>query len=179
MIFLNFLTISVYPPWILKRAGQQSSSQIASSKYWKTKRLAFFFCNFSFYFFILDFEIFQDFWIFDYFWQFLDFRVFLKDFWISFRFFFGIFCIFFAFIFDLFDFLNFLKFLDFWIFFLFFGFFWIPFQVTKVTSKSYQGYYWAQQIAKNRPKQHNKLSFFAEGQKCPLSKAKALRRGLK
>ena len=32
---------------------------------------------------------------------------------------------------------------------------------SKVTTKSYQGYYWAPKITKNGPKQHNKLSFFA------------------
>ena len=34
---------SGYPPWILKRAGLESSGRIASSSYWKTKRIAFFF----------------------------------------------------------------------------------------------------------------------------------------
>ena len=46
-------------------------------------------------------------------------------------------------------------------------FFWcfgIPFKVTKVTTKSYQGYYWAPKIARNGPKQHNKLFFLPEGQ---------------
>ena len=61
------------------------------------------------------------------------------------------------------------EFLDFfssflWIFFLFF--FWILFKVTKDTTESYQGYYWAPTIAKNGLKLHNKLSkkASAEGQ---------------
>ena len=37
------LSGSGYPPWILKRAGLESSGQFASSEYWKTKRIAFFF----------------------------------------------------------------------------------------------------------------------------------------
>ena len=47
--------------------------------------------------------------------------------------------------------------------FLRFCFFGIPFKVTKVTTKSYQGYYWTPKIVKNGPKQHNKL-FFARRQ---------------
>ena len=53
-------------------------------------------------------------------------------------------------------FLDFLKFFKiFWIFFGFFCFFAIPFKVTKVTTKSYQGYYWTLKMAKNGPKHHN------------------------
>ena len=45
-----------------------------------------------------------------------------------------------------------------WIFLDFlFCFFEIPFKVTKVTTKNYPDYYWRPKIAKNRPKQHNKL----------------------
>ena len=43
----------------------------------------------------------------------------------------------------------------------FFGFF----KVTKVTTKSYQGYYRAPKIVKNWPKQHNKLFFCPKGKK--------------
>ena len=67
---------------------------------------------------------------------------------------------------DFLDFLDFLGFLDFLKFFGFFSssffllrFVGIPFKVTKITTKSYQGYYWTPTIAKNGPKQHNKLSF--------------------
>jgi hypothetical protein len=52
---------------------------------------------------------------------------------------------------DFWIFLNFLKLLGF-----FCWFFGISFKVTKVTTKSYQGYYWTPKIAKNWPKQHNK-----------------------
>ena len=44
-------------------------------------------------------------------------------------------------------------------------FFVICFEIIKVTTKNYQGYYWAAKIAKNGPKQHNKLPFF-----CPKGK---------
>ena len=60
------------------------------------------------------------------------------------------------------------KFLDFCFFILF--------KVTKVTTKSIQGYYWAPKIAKNGPKQHKNLFFLPEGQKKLRPKAKALRR---
>ena len=67
---------------------------------------------------------------------------------------------------DFFRFLDLVKLLGFFLdFFVFLG---IPFKVTKVTTKSYQGYYWTPKNAKNGPKQHNKLFF------CP--KAEALRR---
>ena len=49
-------------------------------------------------------------------------------------------------------------------FFFFFGG-GIPFKVTKVTTKSYQGYYWIPKIAKNWPKQHNKPFFCPKGTK--------------
>ena len=68
--------------------------------------------------------------------------------------------------------MNFLDFLDFWnlfeIFCIFFGFFWffgIPFKVTNVTTKGYQGYYWTPKMAKNGPKHHNKLFFCPNGKK--------------
>ena len=92
------------------------------------------------------------------FWIFLDFF----EFWIFFWFF------------DLFDFLWFFE-----IFGFFLKFFWcfgIPFKVTKVTTKSYQGNLWTPQIVKkNMPKQHNKLCFAQKPQK-PWPKAKALHR---
>ena len=71
----------------------------------------------------------------------------LKDF-LDFKFFFG--------------FLNFLNY--FWsFFFCFLGF---PSKLLfKVTTKSYQGYYQAPKIAKNGPKQYNKLFFWPKGQK--------------
>ena len=37
--------------------------------------------------------------------------------------------------------------------------------VTKVTTKSYQGYYWTPKNAKNGPKQHNKPFFCPKGKK--------------
>ena len=66
-----------------------------------------------------------------------------------------------------------------WLFWTFFGsldflkfsgflgdfFFWIPFKITKVTTKSYQGYYWTPKIAKNGPKPHNKFFFCPKGKK--------------
>ena len=60
---------------------------------------------------------------------------------------------------NVFGFLNFFRFLNFCIFFGIFLFFGIFFKVTKVTTKSYQGYYWTPKIAKNVPKQHIKLVF--------------------
>ena len=84
---------------------------------------------------------------------------------------------------DFLDFLEFYGFLDFWIFLIFFGFFWIffgffwlvriPFKVTNFTTKSYQGYYWTPEIAKNGPKQHNNLFFLPKGQKKPRQKDEA------
>ena len=66
---------------------------------------------------------------------------------------------------DVFEFLDFLKFFEYFFFFGFFWFFGIPFKVTKVTTKSYQGYYWTPKNAKNGPKQHNKLFFCPKGKK--------------
>ena len=57
------------------------------------------------------------------------------------------------------------------VFFGFFRFFGILFKVTKVTTKSYQGTYWTPKIAKNGPKQHNKLFF------CPKELEVGLRSG--
>ena len=71
-------------------------------------------------------------------------------------------------------FLDFWIFWNFWFFFGFFGFFWfvgIPFKVTNVTTKSYQGYYWTPKIAKNGPKQHNNLFFARKGKKKRRPKA--------
>ena len=69
------------------------------------------------------------------------------------------------FIFSFFEFLDFWDFVGFLAFFKFIVLFWIfclrffgiPFKVTKVTTKSYQGYYWTPKIAKNWPQQHNRL----------------------
>ena len=47
---------------------------------------------------------------------------------------------------------------------------------TFLTFSDYIGYYWTKKIAKNGPKQHNKLFLLPEGQKKPRPKAKALRR---
>ena len=63
----------------------------------------------------------------------------------------------------------FFKFFDF-ILILFLG---ITFRVNKVTTKSYQGYYWTLKIAQNGPKQNNKLFF--PPKKKPWTMAKALR----
>ena len=112
-------------------------------------------------------RFFQIFGFFDHFWQFLDFLGFLWIFWIFLDFlgFFWIFWIFFGF------FWFFGRFLDFWIFWIFLkflDFFWIFFFlviVTNVTTKSYQGYYWTPKIAKNGPKQYNKLFFCPKGKK--------------
>ena len=41
----------------------------------------------------------------------------------------------------------------------------IPFKVTKVSTKSYQGYYWTPKNARNWPKQHNKVFFCPKGKK--------------
>ena len=37
----------------------------------------------------------------------------------------------------------------------------------KVTTKSYQGYYWKPKVAKNGPKQHNKVFLYPKGKKSP------------
>ena len=92
---------------------------------------------------------------------FLDFFLnFLDFFWIFFQIFFS----FFWFFFPIFRFFEIFWFI--WDFFLGGG---IPFKVTKVTTKSYQGYYWTPKIAKNGP---NSIisSFFALGQKKPPPK---------
>ena len=52
-------------------------------------------------------------------------------------------------------------------------FFCIPFKVTKGTTKSYQGYYWAPKIAKNGPKKHNKLFLFARWAKKALAEGRS------
>ena len=64
--------------------------------------------------------------------------------------------------------------LDFFVFFCF-G---ILFKVTKVTTKCYQGYYWTPEIAKNGPKQHNKLFFFAQRAKNALNEGRRPPQGL-
>ena len=46
--------------------------------------------------------------------------------------------------------------MDLWIYL---DFFWVPFKVTKVSTKSSQGFYWTPKMAKNEPKQHNKLFY--------------------
>ena len=48
----------------------------------------------------------------------------------------------------------------------FFCFLGISFKVTKITTKSNQGYYWTPKVAKNGPKKHNKLFFCPKGKKC-------------
>ena len=68
---------------------------------------------------------------------------------------------------NLWNFLGFLWFF-FWIFsgfflLLFFWFLLILFKITKVTTKSYQGYYWTAKMAWNGSKQHNKLFFSPKG----------------
>ena len=115
----------------------------------------------------LDFSGFLDFWPI---WTNFLFLGFIMDFWIFKK----IFLEFLDFFWTSLIFWNILKLLVFfWISLIFwnieiFGFFWIfvlflgiPFKITKVTTKSYQGYYWAPKTTKNGPKQHNKLSFFA------------------
>ena len=102
-----------------------------------------------------------DFWIFlcDYFDKFCIFGVFLM----------ALFFCLFEILYDLLDF--FLDFLDFFWIFRFFEIFWIflnciySFQSCKVTTKSYQGYSWTPQMAKNGTKQHNKLLFCPKGKR--------------
>ena len=97
----------------------------------------------------------KKFWIFgfyDHFWQFLDFGVFyglFGFFWIFFWIFWTFFWIFW-------------DFLIFWIFKICL----VSFKVTKVSTKSYHGYYWTPKIAKNGPKQQQK--------KKPRPKAEAI-----
>ena len=120
----DFLRLSVRssvtlrgPPWILKRAGLESSGRRLISSIGKTKIIALYFYFFSgkkkyfqnFQIFwkkviFLNFsKFFQIFGFFYPFWKILNFLVFFMDFWI----FFGFFAIFFGF---------FGFFLDFWIF---------------------------------------------------------------
>ena len=116
----------------------------ASSKYWKTKRIAFFsssfLANIGFFQkkknwkkreFLRFFKIFQDFRIF---WPFLKLLKFYRVLWIFFGHFLDIFWIFFRFFLDFLDFFGFLDFLK---FLNFFGFFcWI----FLVFSDSFQSY---------------------------------------
>ena len=75
---------------------------------------------------------------------------------------------------DLFKFFGFVfGFLEIFEIFGFFLSLGIPFNLTKVTTKSYQGYYWAQKIVKNGPKQHNKLLFLPKGQKKASAKGQS------
>ena len=53
----------------------------------------------------------------------------------------------------------------------------IPYKVNKVTTKSYQGYYWTQKNAEFGPKQHNKPFFFL--QKKALTEGKSPPQDLK
>ena len=86
---------------------------------------------------------------FEIFWDFLNFYHF------GFFFIFGFFKL--IFVFFVFFFLEFLDFLDFFGFFfkvfdfilIFYCYFGIPFKVTKVTTKSYQGYYWTPKMGQN------------------------------
>ena len=61
--------------------------------------------------------------------------------------------------------------LHFLIFFniFFFGFLWIPYKVTKVTSKSYQGYYWTPKMGQN-----NIIRFFFPKEKKASSESRSL-----
>ena len=143
---------SGYPPWILNRGGLESSGQRPISSIGKTKRIAY-------YLFFGKKHIFKIFWFLkksDFSWFFSDFLTIFDVFILFLGFFFG----FFGFLLD---------------FFKFFWFFATPFNVNKVTTKSYQGYYWTHKIAKNGPKQHK--PFFALRAKKPL--AEALRRSKK
>ena len=111
--------------------------------------IAFYFILFIYFFFLQFFWFFENFWDFRIFSQFLllFFWIFLDLFWTL----------------DFFGFYDFLKVFEFFLdFFWFFG---IPFKVTKVTTKAYQGYYWTPKIAKIGPKQNNKLFFCPKGQK--------------
>ena len=104
------------PPWNLKRAGLESSGQIASSLYWKTKKIAFFFC---------EEKKKKDFCVFFFkgFSRFSYFLTILENLWILgvFKDFFGLFKIFWGIFWILFQF-----FLFFFIFYYcFFGYFWI------------------------------------------------------
>ena len=76
----------------------------------------------------------------------------------------GFFNVFFYFIFFFIFFLSLDLFEIFWNFCIFFWFLGLTFKVTKVTTTNYQGYYWTPKIAKNCPKQHNKLFFCRKAQ---------------
>ena len=107
---------SGYPSWILKRGGLESSGRIVSSWYWKTKRKVFFFLSF--------------------FGKTKKNKKKINKMKIDFLRFF-----------EIFGFLD--HFWHFFVFGLFYGFFFgggIPFKVTKVTTKRYQGYYWTPKI---------------------------------
>ena len=52
------MSCSIYPPWILKWAGLESSGRRLISSIVKTKIIAFFFGNF--FFFLLNFQIFGE-----------------------------------------------------------------------------------------------------------------------
>ena len=71
----------------------------------------------------------------------------------------------------LYFFLDFLKFFG-----LFLGFFWffgVPFKVTKVTTKSYQGHYWTPKIAQKKGQNSIISSFF-----CPTTSPQTKSRNL-
>ena len=121
-------------------------------------------------------------WIFDMFWDFMIFWPFLTIFWFfwlwrSFGFF-KDFYGFFGFVLDFF--FNFLIFLIFFKLFLNFLnayiFFRIPFKVTKVTTKSFQGYYWAPKIAKVGQNSIISSLYLPKGQKKGLVEALRIRR---
>ena len=115
--------------------------------FWK-KVIFWDFSRFSDFLVIFDhFLIFFFLWIF---WFFLNNFFWLFDFFLDF--------LLFIFIFEFFKF-----FWNIWISFGFFWFFGIPFKVTKVATKSYQGYYWTPTITKNGPKQYYKLYFWTKG----------------
>ena len=85
---------------------------------------------------------------------------------------FWIFWIFVGFVWDFLDFLGFLDVLNY--FFLFVCFFRIPFKVTKVTTKSYHGYYWTPKNDQNGPNSILSPFFYPKGKKKPRPKAKDL-----
>ena len=105
---------------------------------------------------ISDFSTLFDIFLFYFLFYFISIFGFLNILFGVFRFFFWFFVIFVIFL---------IFFLILGFFFGFFCFYGIPFKVTKVTTKSYQGYYWAPKIVKNGSKQHNKLFFCPKGKK--------------